>query len=1240
LGDLTGTSNIKDGVILASNVRRTRNIPRKFCPEDDEAIVLQEEILTRSFPPEEVRTIIDEIIEKRRLRYNDLGDILVRLDQDDFSPTEVLEPIICGLNPDGSRPPVVDDALDITINTMFEPTKMAFDREIPRYPDALSSEDKVTRTIPRTIRRSGNRPVFGAGAGSLFGSFNDFIGNLGLESPFGENGEIEEEVANPEWVKLVSDGMIPPEDDPGTPSDPLGPYTAGPPIQVQDVVKRVGSNFKRSFQFEDAVELQQADVNSFVVQIKGSLPVQSPVQDFSPYPAPSPEWVISYKEREQTLSLSLSANGSLYSTRFGRVQFSENFYFGEDFSRELSPDVRERSEELNSSINGNSSKPDVFVGLMQEKLRPAVKTSEIENFNNWSKSFFNDRYEEFVKSFMSNAGRRVANNRLLKKIPNRTLDNLGPGTSEFSSKEQAETLIINLINFSATPTDEQKRCKADPHLLDLEFIKSVVKDEYDKDCETENNNNGISRARGPINSSGYVGVVLTIIRLYVIEYVMRGLFVFDEYGYKTDFANDQLLISYIAFRLKRDIGRQGELAPGVRYYDAFETEMKIVYDKLVTNKEFDIPNEPLPEPSADGVPSELKVLVREQLKSVLEKVGDIIGINPKNVGNNLVQDLVSNIPVLDTYSDFEADSGFTSFNSRMDSLFEPIKKDSIPFPPSPLEPESIVIESDEGKYIVERYVRVTLSSDVSVAQEQGANGLHGVVNLQNWEEFIDNNPSIKEENISDLWEEPWRYGYRMVFVSPTLEDSRTKEQLNNVGKSFVLSGGNKVELKSSLSDVEKAFHVLEKEEKEVEDSTIIPPATFKQFNTVPISQVEIPIDDFGKVGEAEGKIKSLFQEKYAPSLIKDLANSLDSRTLFDYCFLSKRLVTFMLIQSSMVLNSEDMKFLFEGTKIELKRLFNALRNMGDYTSRNEEQLLNGVPGNAGAYKADFDQIGSPSGPRGPDAFYLASITPILIIRGLAEMSDPNIAVTAKVVAAGNSGYLIPKFVRNGDGTIKLSGTEEEPGQPVIQYSPIGVVAPDEFECIVRGSDEELPDFVENGTLVDWKSPDVPIIPGLPPLELPDLGQPLFIPRGPAGPNGIPLIYGLDRSPSAEDPNAIVASLPEFPGESVNLPYGLVSMALLPLQLFFPMLGPFTGPPYNMLIALGLDFLRLEPLIYQLPNYKFAFEKTDVAEELLAAEGIDLSGGSKVKCKDGTNPPTSEPEVLPPDPNLPPRSDNC
>ena len=1237
LGNLTGLSNTKNAAILAGQTRRTRNIPRKFCPEDDEAFALREAILSRSQPPEVVSKNIDELIEIRRIRYNEIADLVIQASSNDFTPESVIEPILCGLLPDGTRPAVVESALNSTFNTMFEPVKMAFDREIPRYSDAISAEEKLVKPVPRKIKKSGGKqPVFsGAGAGSLFGTADSFLETLRIRNPFDDP----EEIPNPDWIKMVSDGMVPTKGNGEIDGDPGEDYINGEtPITVSSVVKRVALSFKKGMKFEKAVTFNETAENSFEVLIQGSLPPQSPAQEFSNVPAVPPAWVIRYKETNENLSLTVAASGQVFSQQLGAIPFSENFFFtGESVSE---PDLLDRAQQLGESYNGRSSRKSTFASLMMDKVKPAVKgnfdaaraDAEIE---------FGNKYEDFLQQFLTSAGKTVANNRLLEKVPNKSLSHLAPGTTD-DTKDKTETLVISLINFSADPTDEQKRCGADPHLLDLEFIKKVSKGEYDKDCVEDSNNDGVSKTRAPINSSGFVGAVLTTIRVYVIEYVLRSLFVLDEYGYRSNIIEDQLLTDYVTFRMKNDLERQGLLASGEKYYDVFLKEAVLTYDKMIASEQFAAPDK-LPPVGADKIPGELKVLVREQLKSVLGKMKDIVGV-PEEEEKSSIEELLAGLPEMGTYSDYEVfqQGGLeTSNNQRLKELFvnsEPRFK--IPFPPV----DPVTKENDSsGRYVLEKYLVIPEAKNAEFNSRLVAKNLRGVVNFENWKEFISTLATTEaDENIVDLFKEDIKYGYRLVYVSPA-GSPNSKDQIVSRGKKCDLNGKPFV-LEENVVNQTKAFFVLEKDLMPllVDDSTspAIPPTGFdsfferfgitadidgvitdppidalyeyRQHLVVPIAQSEVSLTEVNTLTEFADRIEDIFQQKYE-KLFRGLAEEIDSRLLFDYCFFSKRLISLLAIHSSMIFNNDSMKTLFEGTKQKLKSLFDVLGNMGDYTSVTGGQILDGVPGNAAAFKSDFDSIGSPGGPKSPDAFYYHTITPILILRGLAELIDPNLSIVAKIVAAAGAGYLAPRFRKNPDGSFI------DPLTP--QYTPIEIIKPDGTKCIVRGG-SEVPAYAASETKVFWDPIEFPLLPGLPPLRLREGGV-VTIPAAKTDIFGYKTIYGLDRRPG-EDQTAVVESVPEYPGDAISLPYGLVSAALLPINKFLPFFGPFCGPPT---FPPGEWFLGLEPLIYQLPNYKIAAEKTDVKEELKASSGIDLSSVSRVKCADGEEP--AKPQTVAP-----------
>jgi hypothetical protein len=722
---------------------------------------------------------------------------------------------------------------------------------------------------------------------------------------------------------------------------------------------------------------------------------------------------------------------------------------------------------------------------------------------------------------------------------------------------------------------------------------------------------------------------------------------FDEYGYKEDFADEPLIVDYLTFRMKRDLERQGKLLDGGRdgepYYEVFEHEAKLVYKKMIAAEQFEAEDLSV---DSFGIPTEIKVLVREQFREVLTKMEAIVGPSSDDeIGKNPNKDLLQSLPLLDTYSYYEDEinSGYESQNQRFGDIFD-VEENKIPFPPTiPIpNPDGEPVEPE--KYIVERYVRVSESTDPSLASQQRSSNILGVVNFVNFNEFVEGNKDVfADRKVSDLFEEPLRFGCRLVNVAELPGDALSKTAISSYGKNFALEGSSKLEFNSTVVDHEKSFYVLEKRDVlpplEVRDDDSGPLsfddalqsigvnldlsksriatdliAEYTEFSSIPISSAELPFDSVELFKDLEGLEKE-FDKKYRSSLFELLAQDEDTRLLFEYCFAPKRLTSLLYLHSTMTLNSEEMRLLFEGTKRELKKLFETLLSMGDYLSNKD--MLDGIPGNAAAYKKSFDDIGSPSGPSGPDAFYYHTITPIMILRGLAELTDPNIAITAKIVAAGNAGYLLPKFEGNHLGLVETPSPDPDGEStfalPTIEYTDVSVLDPNNVSVKLSASMPNIPSWAIDSTRV--------LVPGASGILVPDEpdgspGLPPFVTKLRGGENrtefdaqGRLSLYGLRDG-------QIVKSEPVFPGTPINLPYNLVSLALLPLNKMWPIVGPFCGPPTTMT---GDWFLNLEPLIYQLPNFKITRAAGDVAEIVKKEHNLDLNASKKFKCEDNTEP---------------------
>jgi hypothetical protein len=1254
LGESTGLNQLRDGVILLAQNDQQRDIPRKFCPEDDDRIRLREDILVRGgLDPAEVEEEIDRIVETRRIRFNELIDILGR--DGDFTPEEILDNIRCGtgFQPNGQRPDVIEDQLDATINIMFEPTKMAFDREVPKFVNAISSTRKIKRIVPRKVSAKDGAAAFNTGGdGGFFQSLTSFLG--GLAEGFNE-GSADLRV-NPEFRKLVNDGFVPLEVN-GNPEDPQAgldselafPYSnKDTPIEVSDVVKEAGGLFKRGIKIDQDDVTIDEELDSLSLSIKGSLKVDSPISDYVKFNRQPPRWLLRYKEENNEFDLRIKSEGEIPSALYGTVPFFENYSFNRVFQDDTPPEIQARLDDFNNDSERILTRKEVFSRLFLDKIRNALEIPNEEQ-EEAVRDTFAEQYDEFVKDFLFDAGSSFSRNRLLRKLPNKSLRNLGPEINPASLDEATQLIVLNLINFSPTPTPEQRACKADPHLLDLEFVRQIVKEQFDRECENPNDpNDGVTASRKPINSAGFVGVVLTIVRLYVVEYIFRALFVFDEFGYSNTFAEDPLLIDYISFRIREDITRLG-------FWDRFEKEMLVAYDKLNASNVLQVEDVPATDDGSQGLvdiqgsgnespyesearatdirglPEQLKILTRETLKSVFFKISELVG-KPDDADISFSRAFVNNLRIVDTYSnfDFEEDgSALSEFESNVTRF--------------------VGTNDERGQFVLEKYIRVEESDDSLLNQD--SEFLKNVVALNNWEQFLERAPAERQQTpLEDLYENPWRMGLRLVYITPKIEDDvENPPSLPSFNKMRL--GEQNVDLNTDTIQQEKSLYFVEqRNEVEPNGDTKV---KYRQFNSIVVAQEEVELDQFNTIEDARGNIELIYDD-LEESLLQRISQNEDYRVLFEYSFFANRLTTLMAIYSSFIVNSEEMKFLFEGTKLELRRLFETMENIGDYTFRTDV----GAAENASAYQTQFNNIGNPAGPSGPDALYLASITPILILKGLTELVDPNINLTSKIVAAAAAGYFSPKFERVS-GEVRIEGTENTVNFPdeIVATESVFTRDQETGELVVRADAVEttvIDTPEETRTLRQVKSlaPGAPIIAytqvmevetdetGAPVLD--NNGQPrpktnengdVLIKEGP-GFKGVRVPGGetsaLDIAAAADetlrsntfglvgltdiDPAFdIVDSIPVYPGESINLPYGLVSPALLPINVFgLTVPWSFCGPPYSVL---GPTFLQFEPAIYQLPHFQSVYAKSDISEEVKKKYNIDLSGKEKFDCPD-------------------------
>ena len=122
-----------------------------------------------------------------------------------------------------------------------------------------------------------------------------------------------------------------------------------------------------------------------------------------------------------------------------------------------------------------------------------------------------------------------------------------------------------------------------------------------------------------------------------------------------------------------------------------------------------------------------------------------------------------------------------------------------------------------------------------------------------------------------------------------------------------------------------------------------------------------------------------------------LRNQPEFRFLFEYCFPLDRMM-FLVMLYNMTYFSVDKEVinLFTNTKQSLKTVFQTLLNSGDYSY--EDPTMKSIGGNKGVMTLAQNNQEIP----GIDLIAMAAKTPLLILKGIVELIDPNIGIAKKI----------------------------------------------------------------------------------------------------------------------------------------------------------------------------------------------------------------------------------------------------
>lgn len=871
---------------------------------------------------------------------------------------------------------IIKDKLNQTTQALLDPIRITFAREISKYVDAISTEDKNEKIVTNLIS-------------TPYSALND-------------KGEFEikkDTRINPEWMRLISSGYIPNVKEGAKPT-PQSNYTKDDgdndvPLtaSVPSVVTKMAGVFKNSFNKTNfKPEIQSSDSQTSV-KIQGTLNVPDVSKTIKG--TPIPKITVDYQELGDKFTLRTSTAGSLYSNTYGLVPYDSEYEFTGKVNNSLPDDLKKRIAELETNNCEASGKEDIFSLLIYDKIRQCIVLQNNEDLSLEVIKSYSDKFKIAASAYAQSTAADFAENRLLKKLPATSYEH-----QKLMNKTEDDNVLIllNLINFIPEATEDLKKCGKEPHPLNLNAIFELVNKLFNsvaakQPCEDEDPDN-------PMVESGLLATALIAIRLSCFEYLLKSLFIYDQLNYKEELVNDPLLIDYMCYNTQIDLIRS-ELYQDAekiikKYYDFLKKENFIIpEDEDVIASvgsariiETSTKNNTFTNIEIPASTKEFKVLTRCMFRKVLKYVKKLIGANkPFTSTNPETVPFLGSLKVYDTYYN----SGKFKKNSTYKNNLSRFKN----------------IDIDGQPFILERYISLPISKNQSLNKHMSENYINGVIDFENFGKLMNfiSNGGIrginKNTKFSTLFSEKIKIGMRLCYVEKTspLKDNE-----------FKISNTVSRQIKPNLLNSDKINNFVE-----FNEST----KTNEKYNGFILIKKEIEYE-IGKdktisnfIDNPDNNDIGKFYLNSKKALFDMIKNDVDYRVLFQASLMSEKLPTIISVYSVSAMTTEKMKYLFTGTKKRLKRLNDSLKNIDNYTAKADYELAGG---NAGILQSDFNNIGNPNGAGGFDMLWYLITTPILILKGITQLMDPNIAIASQIVNAAQAGLLFPKFDDQGNAS--------------------------------------------------------------------------------------------------------------------------------------------------------------------------------------------------------------------------------
>lgn len=738
-------------------------------------------------------------------------------------------------------------------------------------------------------------------------------------------------------------------------------------------------------------ELKQLlpQLNTASEKIKGAIPV----------------WEISQLDSQEETKIDLKTSGLIFTPYLSYF----NFYHDTSVSsgkESLNPEIYQEIVDINkfeSPADEIIGKNRTFRNLFLSKIKQDLNIENNININ------FNYLQSRMIKNKIDDIQKDISNSRLLRYYEPETTTDLGQ-----TNINREKRKLIEYLNLTRQPTENEKQDNIDPNIMDFGDLKKKFKEIYEK--EEEDPMTAV-QARGDANyetkaskASKYI-TSLAFLRTCIVDHLLKSIFVYDYIKYRDDIIESPFLAKDIGnfvlqeakrYNLNKKLHKQL-----VKYYDLLvkdnsisETETeKQRWKEWKTNNSFSNIN---CSPKLQKIVSiEFKKIVKKlkQLTNCEETGEESFDSSTKETFSKLK---LYDVPSLRYVNYYQPESGtevFEKINILNVTSEQELRK--------------------EGQLYIEKYVKLGKFS-----QYIGDLKISNLSHFKNVDTILLSNSVVTFKEFEELVRSLYSKGF-------TSEDIFECNPVENKQSTSLFETTPKFGLRISvlLNKVHNdtfAGISLNSQEQHLKNRSYITNTYFGSNltieNNVVIAQEELDMSlDLFKVEENNSLlyIDSTYLNTYLPLLKEKIYKNKKLNTLLKYCLSIDELTLMFIINSFLIHNDQDGRFLFESTKSSLAKMYSALENNGD-----SKNLITSLEEMQKQQKEREDNTGNPLGPA-LEALKLFYRTPIQLLKGIATITDPNIALADKIVqGAAMAGSLIGQKI---DIPYKLASLALLPG---------------------------------------------------------------------------------------------------------------------------------------------------------------------------------------------------------------------